>query len=219
MSRPPAIITPAFIRRHNCRCLGRIALAASGAGAVFFVLFVLGWLLASFVTGRKELDGVALAFASLFSLGSFGLGCRWLQKEGPQDWERLARKSDRQAGMRLSRLSNQDYGQMGRGFLGLVLAGPEWLARIREAYRGLMPVTPEFADRLETLRKHFAAREAWVPMRDFPKYESDLYILAQLNIVAIREMLGEWHFHVTLEGSVKRDANSAPGSKSRRGAD
>lgn len=206
MSERPVIITPVFIRHHNLRCLGRILLSACGAAAVFFLLFVFGWLLVSLISGRKELDGIALGVATIFALGTFGFGHQWLRKHGPQDWERIARKPDRRPGMRLSRMSNQEYGQVGRGLLGLILAGPEWLVKIREEWRGMMPTTGEFAAHMEMLRQHFAARDAWVPMKDFSKYEVELYQLARLNIVAVREMVGQWHFHITLEGTVKRSS-------------
>lgn len=208
MSQRPVIITPGFIRRHNWRCLGRMVLSLCGATAVFFMVFVFAWLLASFVTGKRELDGPTLVFAGLFGTLVFALGHRYRQKHGPQDWERVARKPDRKPGMRLSRMSNQEYGQIGEGLLGLVLAGPGWLAGIVEEGKAMMSTSPQFAERLETLRTHLAAREGWVPMKDFRKYEGDLYRLARMNIVAVRELLGEWHFHVTLEGTVNRRAGA-----------
>ena len=56
----------------------------------------------------------------------------------------------------------------------------------------------------ENLRKHFAARDSWVPMKDFSAHEDGIYLLAKLDILAIRELLGEWYFHVTVQGTVKR---------------
>lgn len=205
MSRCPVIITSAFIRRHNWRCLGRVGLAACGAAAVFLVVFVFGWLLVSIVTGNRDLDLSALIFATIFALAVFGFGHRYLGKHGPQDWEKVARKPDRKPGMRLGRMSNQDYGQIGQGFVGLLLAGPGWVGAIMDAWKTMMPANQEFAERMESLRQHFAARDAWAPMRDFKSHEADIYLLTRLNILAVREMRGEWYFHVTLEGTVKRE--------------
>ncbi|MGC6458881.1 MAG: hypothetical protein ACON4R_10970 [Akkermansiaceae bacterium] len=205
MARCPVIITPAFIRRHNFRCLGRVALASCGAAAVFLVVFVFGWLLASVVTGNRNLDLPALIFATIFASAVFGFGHRYLAKNGPQDWEKIARKPDRKPGMRLGRMSNQDYGQIGQGFFGLLLAGPGWIGKIFDAWKAMMPANEEFANRMESLRLHFAARDAWAPMRDFKTHEANIYLLTRLNILAVREMQGEWYFHVTLEGMVKRE--------------
>ena len=212
MSRCPVIITPAFIRRHNRRCLGRMTLAACGAAAVFLMVFIFAWLLASIVTGKGELDRPVIIFATLFTLGVFAVG-RWhLRCKGPQDWEKIARKPDRKPGMRLGRMSNQDYGQIGQGFLGLVLAGPSWISAIGDEWRAMMPTSEEFAGRMERMRQHFAAREAWVPMRDFQAHEADIYLLTRLNILAVRELQGEWCFHATVEGTVRRETNHDGGS-------
>lgn len=208
MSRCPVIITPAFIRRHNWRCLGRVFLAACGVASVFLVVFVFAWLIASIVTGNRNLDPPVAGFATAFAVAAFLLGLHHLRKHGPQDWEKIARKPDRKPGMRLGRLSNQDYGQIGKGFLGLVLAGPGWLVSIIDEWKAMMPTTGKFADRMESLRQHFAAREAWVPLKDFRAHEADIYLLTRLNILAVRELQGEWCFRVTVEGTVRREAGS-----------
>ena len=128
-----------------------------------------------------------------------------MKVKGPQDWEKIAQKPYRKAGMRLGSLSNQDYGQIGQGFLALILAGPGWMQKIVDDWSVRMPATEEFADRMESARRHFAAREAWVPMKDFEAHETDIYLLTRLNIVAIRELQGQYCFRVTVEGSVVRD--------------
>jgi len=211
MSRRPVIITPAFVRKHNLRCLGRIALAACGAGAVYLVVFIFAWLVASVVTQNRELSGPVIVFASLVGFAVFALGHLYLARKGPQDWEKIAQKRDRKPGMRLGRMSNQDYGQIGQGFLGLVLAGPGWISKIVDEWGAMMPATDDFADKMESLRQHFAARDSWVPMRDFSNHEADIYLLTRLNILAVRELLGEWHFHVTVEGTAKRESAKKAG--------
>ncbi|MDB4737038.1 hypothetical protein OAF89_02150 [bacterium] len=62
----------------------------------------------------------------------------------------------------------------------------------------------EVAGKLETLRQYFAARDSWVPVRDFLNYETEIYPHAKLEILSFREFAGEWYFYVTLQGSVKR---------------
>ncbi len=145
-----------------------------------------------------------LMSALLFGVMVFVVGYFYLKKHGPQDWERISQKPDRQPGMRLSRLSNQEYGQVGQGFLGLILAGPGWLGRIGEEYRSLISPKEETVAELESLRQHLAARDAWAPVKDFAAYEDGIYLLAKLNILAIRELAGEWCFHVTVQGTVNR---------------
>ncbi|MDC0304704.1 hypothetical protein OAK99_02485, partial [Akkermansiaceae bacterium] len=70
--------------------------------------------------------------------------------------------------------------------------------------KALIRPTKEVAGQLETLRQHLAARDSWVPVRDFLNYETEIYLLAKLEILSIREFAGEWYFHVTLQGSVRR---------------
>ena len=208
MSRCLIIITPAFVRRHNWRCVGRMLLAASGVASVFLVVFVFAWLLASIATGNRNLDPPVAGFATGFAVAVFVLGLLHLRKHGPQDWEKIARKPDRKPGMRLGRLSHQDYGQIGKGFLGLILAGPGWLGSIVDHWRAMMPTSDEFAKRMESLRQHLAAREAWVPVKDFRTHEADIYLLTRMNILAVRELQGEWCFRVTVEGTVRRESAS-----------
>ncbi len=203
MSKRPVIITPKLIRRYNFRCVGRIFLWALGAAAVFMVIFLFVWVMASAVTREKALTSPIIVVASLAGIGAFVAGHWHLKKQGPQDWERIAQKPDCKPGMRLSRMSNQEYGQIGQGFLALILAGPDWLGRIYEEWRAVIPATEDVAERLENLRQHFAARDAWVPMKDFQAHEDGIYLLAKLDILAIRELLGEWHFHVTVQGSAR----------------
>jgi hypothetical protein len=204
MSSRPVIITPKLIRRYNFRCVGRVLLWALGAAAVFMVIFLFVWVLASVVTRQNSLTLPIITLATLVAGGVFVAGHLYLKKHGPQDWERIAQKPDRKPGMRLSRMSNQEYGQIGVGGLALVLAGPGWIGRIYEEWRAVIPATEDMADRLENLRKHFAARDSWVPMKDFSAHEDGIYLLAKLDILAIRELLGEWYFHVTVQGTVKR---------------
>lgn len=204
MSTFPVIITPKLIRRHNWRCLGRILLWVLGSLAVFLVVFLFAWVIASLFAGHRSLT----LPVSIFSVGTgilvFVLGHRYLRKNGPQDLERIAQKSDRKPGMRLARMSNQDYGQIGQGLCALILAGPGWIVRIGDEWKSMIRSTDEVAGELETLRQHFAARDSWVPMNDFQSHQEKIYLLAKLEILSIREFAGEWHFHVTVQGSVKR---------------
>jgi hypothetical protein len=50
-----------------------------------------------------------------------------LKKHGPQDWERIAQKSDLKPGVHLARMSNQEYGKIGHGLRALILAGLGWI--------------------------------------------------------------------------------------------
>ena len=175
-----------------------------GSATVFLVCFLFAWVLASIATGKQALTIPVMIWASLFAISIFLVGHVHLKKNGPQNWERIAQKPDRKPGMRLSRLSNQEYGQIGQGFLGLILAGPGWLTRIIDEWHAVIPSNEETAERLETLRQHLAARDAWVPMKDFAAHEEGIYLLARLNMLAIRELVGQWHFHVTVQGTVKR---------------
>ena len=192
---------PAFIRRHNFRCLGQVALASCGAANSFW--WSLFWLASRNVVTGIDLDLPALIFATIFAYAVFGFGHRYLARSA--GLEKIARKPYRKPGMRLGRMSNQDYGQIGQGFFGLLLAGPGWIGKIFDAWKAMMPANEEFANRMESLRLHFAARDAWAPMRDFKTHEANIYLLTRLNILAVREMQGEWYFHVTLEGMVKRE--------------
>jgi hypothetical protein len=204
MSSRPVIVTPRLIRRHNVRCFGRSFLWLLGSASVFLIGFLFLWVLASLVTGSRQLSWPIALGASFFALAVFVAGHFYLKKHGPQDWERIAQKPDRQPGMRLSRMSNQEYGQIGQGFFGLILAGPGWLGRIGEEMRSLIPTSEESASELEDLRQHLAAREGWVPLKDFAAYEKKIYLLAKLNMISIRELVGAWHFHVTVKGTVNR---------------
>ncbi len=204
-SGPYEIITPALIRRHNFRCFGRMILWFSGAAAVFLIAFLFAWLMGSLVISHRELSGSMALGASVFAAAFFVGGWFRLKKSGPLDWERIAQKPSRRPGMRLSRMSNQEYAAAGEGFIGLMLAGPDWLCRIRQEWQALIPARKSVAEKLEQIRRHLAARDAWVPIKDFPSHHEDIYLLARLNILSIREMLGQYHFHVTLQGTVKRE--------------
>ncbi len=185
-----------------------MCLWALGSFAVFLVVFLFVWLLASLFTGVRALTVPVLVGGSIFGVAVFMGGHFYLKMKGPQDWERVAQKTDRKPGMRLSRLSNQEYGQIGQGFVALILAGPGWMGRIFEECQAVIPAKPEVAERLEELRQHLAARDAWVPIEDFSSHKADIYLLVRLNMLAIRELIGEWHFHVTVQGSVRRTSDA-----------
>lgn len=204
MSTLPKIITPKLIRRHNWRCLGRILLWMLGSSSVFLVVFLFAWLIASLFAGHRLLTLAISTFSFGTGLLVFVLGHWYLRKNGPQDWERIAQKPDRKPGMRLARMSNQEYGQIGQGFYALILAGPGWIGRICDEWKSIIRSTDEVACELETLRQHFAARDSWVRMNDFHSHQEEIYLLAKLEILSIREFAGEWYFHVTVQGSVKR---------------
>ncbi len=204
MSIFPVIITSKLIRRHNQRCLARILLWALGSSAVFLVVFLFAWVIASLFAGHRVLTLPILIFSTLVALAVFLLGHRYLKKHGPQDWARIAQKAERKPGMRLARMSNQEYGQIGQGLCALILVGPGWIGRIGDEWKAMIPSSDEVAGDLETLRQHFAARDSWVPIKDFSSHETEIYLLARLEMLAIREFAGEWHFHVTVQATVKR---------------
>ena len=204
MSDLPTIITPQLIRRHNWRCFGRMVLWGLGSLSVFLVVFLFVWVLLMLFLGWRDFSSWVFGFGSLVTVLIFSAGAWHLKKHGPQDWERIAQKPDRKPGMRLSRMSNQEYGQIGQGFLALILAGPGWLIRMREEWRAIIPAKAEVAGELEALRTNLAARESWVPMRDFSSHEAQIYLLTKLEILAIREILGEWYFRVTVQGATRR---------------
>lgn len=179
---------------------------ALGSSAVFLIIFLFVWVLARLFTGIDALTLPVVVGGFVFGIAVFVAGHVYLKRNGPQNWERIAQKPDRRPGMRLARMSNQEYGQIGQGFVGLILAGPGWLTRIREEGRAVIPSTTEVAERLENLRRHFAARDAWVPMKDFSTHEGDIYLLVKLEMLSIRELVGEWHIHATVQGTVMRIA-------------
>ncbi|MFT6864137.1 MAG: hypothetical protein ACJAVK_002699 [Akkermansiaceae bacterium] len=82
--------------------------------------------------------------------------------------------------------------------------GSRFICSLFEECRAVIPAKPEVAGRLEALRQHLAARDAWVPMKDFSSHAPDIFLLVKLNMLAIRELVGEWHFHVTVKGTVRR---------------
>lgn len=84
--------------------------------------------------------------------------------------------------------------------VGLILMGPRWLVKGWDEGRAWIRVKDEEVERLEAVRRHFAARDAWVPMKDFAKFEVEIWLLAKLELLAIREIFGEWHFHLTVRG-------------------
>lgn len=173
------------------------------SGSVFFLGFVFFWLLASAVTGDRSMNPVVGVTSTVFAVAFFYVGRRHLQKHGPQDWSRVAQAPTRTPGMRIFGRKNFEYGQAGIGIATLLLAGPEWLEKAREEWRSRVPATKEMAEQLERLRRNLAARDSWSPVQDFSTHREELYLLATLEIVAIRESLGQWFFHVTLEGSAR----------------
>ena len=208
MSIFPEIITPKLIWRHNLCCCGRIVLWALGASAIFFVVFLFAWVLVSLFVDHQSLTLSIFIFCILVGIGVFSLGHFYLKKHGPQDWERIAQESDLKPGMRLARMSNQEYGQIGQGFCALILGGPGWIGRIFDEKKALILPTKKIAGQLETLRQHFAARDSWVPMKDFLNHEIEIYLLTKLEILAVRKFAGEWYFHVTVQGTVRRIESS-----------
>lgn len=177
---------------------------AAGGGAVFLVVFLFFWVLASFLTGSDRLT-YPVGFGALgFSLVVFFFGYFHVRRRGKTDWERMAQKVDRRPGMRLSRLSKQEYGQIGEGVIGLILAGPLWLGRLGEERARMVWAAKERASELEVLRQHLAARDGWVPLADFMRYEEGVLCLVKLEMLALRELAGEWHFHVTVRGMLSR---------------
>lgn len=200
-SVPQVVVTPKRIKAHNRRCLGRMILWGLAAASVFFLVFVFFWLMASVVTGVSSMNRTVGAVSTIFAVAFFVVGRRHLEKSGPQDWSRVARAPTGTPGMRIFGRKNFDYGQVGFGFATLFLAGPEWLGKMAEERKSMVPACPETAERLEDLRRHLAARDSWVPVDDFSSFRDDLYLLATLDVLAIRESAGQWFFHVTLEGS------------------
>lgn len=205
MSVPQKIITSRLIWKHNLRCLGRLILWLAGSASIFLVVFLFAWVVAS-VFGQSELTVAVGLFCLSVALGVFLKGHQYLVKHGPKDWEKVAQKSDRKPGMRLGRLGQEDYEQMGVASMALVLGGPKWLGQARDEFRKLLPRDAVTVSRLEKLRMHLSAREGWVPLNDFKKHEQDIRSLVLLDILAVRELMGQWCFHVTLSGLVKRDA-------------
>ena len=91
-----------MIRRHNYCCLGRIVLCVLGASAVFLVVFLFAWVFVSLFVGHRSLTLSISIFCILVGIGVFVLGHFYLKKHGPQDWERIAQKSEMKPGMRLA---------------------------------------------------------------------------------------------------------------------
>jgi hypothetical protein len=207
-SSAPAVVTPGRIRRHNWGCVGRMCLRGLGAGAVFLIVFLFVWLLASVVTGDRSMNWPVAIGGWIFGLAFFVAGRAHLKKGGPLDWERIARMPTRTPGMRISTRRNFEYAQAGVGVLSMLLAGPGWIDKIAFEWKSMIPARDKIAERLESLRRNLAARDSWVPVKDFERHEADLYLLASLEILAIRESAGAWFFHVTLEGAARTIAKA-----------
>ena len=203
-SKPYHIITPDLIRRANRRCVVRMFLFAAGSLSVFLVLFLFGWILIGFFTPNRPLTTNIVLRALAIALTLFYLGIRYLRRHGPRNWERIAQKSGVRSGMRIASRGDFHYVQMGEAILGMVLAGPDWMRRIREEFGNLVPATLEKAKLLEVLRQNLAAREGWVPLKHFESHQAEIEELVALDMISIREMMTEWHLHVTLQGTVNR---------------
>jgi len=204
-SKPYLIVTPELIRRANIRRIGRILLFAIGALSVFLVLFLFGWIIVGFFTPNRPLTNRIVLRALAIALTFFYLGIRYLRRHGPQDWERIAQKSESRSGMRIASRGDFHYVQMGEALMGMLLAGPDWLGRIRDEIKNMIPATEKKANSLEVLRQNLAAREGWVPLKHFDSHKKEIEELVALGLVSIREIMTEWHLHVTLQGTVKRD--------------
>ncbi len=174
-----------------------------GAGAVFLIVFLFVWLLASVVTGERSLSLPVMIGGCIFGVAFFVAGWAHLKKSGPLDWERIARMPTRTPGMRISTRRNFEYAQAGVGVFSMLLAGPGWINKIAFEWKSMIPARDEIAERLESLRRNLAARDSWMPVKDFARHEDDLFHLAKLEILAIRESAGQWFFHVTLEGTAR----------------
>ncbi|YCM45289.1 hypothetical protein V2O64_04540 [Verrucomicrobiaceae bacterium 227] len=212
-----AVVTPRRIRKHNWRCLGRIFLLGLGVGAVFLIVFLFVWLLASILTGDRALTWPVVIGSSVFGMAFLMAGRAHLRVSGPLDWERIARMPMKTAGMRISTRRNFEYAQAGEGFFSMLLAGSGWIDKIVFEWNSLIPVREEIAERLEALRRNLAARDSWMPVKDFERHEEDLFLLAKLEILAIRENVGQWFFHVTLEGTARSILRAADdGAQSER---
>ena len=203
-AKPYLIVTPEFIRRGNRRCVGRMILYAAGALGVYAVLFVFSWLLLGFFGPNRPLTLDILLRSLGIAAILFYLGMRHLRRRGPKNWERIAQKRENNSGMRIASRGNFHHVQMGEAFLGMILAGPDWFGKIGEEYRKLISSTEEKAEELETLRQNLAAREGWVPLRHFESHQKEIEELVALELISIREILSEWHLHVTLQGTVNR---------------
>lgn len=174
-----------------------------GAAAVFLIIFLFVWLLTSIVTGDRSMNWPVAMGGCVFGMAFFVAGRVHLKKSGPRDWERIARMPTRTPGMRISTRRNFEYAQAGEGLFSMLLAGPGWIDKIVFEWKSMIPAREEIAERLEALRRNLAARDSWMPVEDFGRHEEDLYLLAKLEILAIRESAGEWFFHVTLEGAAR----------------
>lgn len=168
---------------------------------MFLIVFLFVWLLASIVTGDRSLSWPVAVGGGVFGVAFFAIGRFYHRQSGPLDWERVARMPTRTPGMRISTRRNFDYAQAGVGMFSMLRAGLGWLDRIVFEWRSMIPAREEVAVRLEGLRRNLAARDNWMPVKDFKKHEEDLFLLAKLEILAIRESAGQWFFRVTLEGA------------------
>ena len=207
-SKPHLIVTPELIRRANRRCVGRMLLFAVGSLSVFLVLFLFGWILIGFFTPNRPLTTNIVLWALAIALTFFFLGIRYLRRHGPQNWERIAQKSEVRSGMRIASRGDFHYVQIGQAVLAMVLAGPDWMGRIREEFGNLVPATLEKAKSLEVLRQNLAAREGWVPLKHFESHQDEIEELVALEMISIREIMTEWHLHVTLQGTVNRNEST-----------
>ncbi len=204
MSEAPVIITREVIRRYHLKRWARVGLSLIGAVGIFVMLFLCGCVIGGLFFGMRNFTWPVVLIGVVFAVGMFVWGWWYSAKHGAQDWEKLARRPERKAGVKLGRLSGQEYGQIGKGLVGLVLAGPEWVRMVIDEFGERIEATDERARRLEEVRRHLDAREGWVPLKHFESYEEEMWELAKMGFLSIRESSGEMFCHVTVEGTVMR---------------
>lgn len=197
------IVTPKVIWRHNVGCWGRFLLWIGAIGTLAVILFSLGWFLCRVWTGVYELTLSAAIFSSLLVLAFFLLGQRRLGKRGAIDWSMVTQKADSPGEIRIGGKGDFGNAEIGQAFFNLLFSGPDWFEHSRRELRSTIRPSEENAERLEALRRHAAARDSWVALDDFRVHEEDLYLLAQLEMLSIRESAGRYYFHVTVQGSTK----------------
>ena len=90
----------------------------------------------------------AFYFDFLYLGGNWGVrfwSLPFEKKDGPQDWERNAQKSDMKPGVHLARMSNQEYGKIEHGLCALILAGQGWIDRNSDKKKTLIRPPNEVA--------------------------------------------------------------------------
>ncbi len=201
------VITLRELRRYNAKCLGLGMLYFLGSCAVAGVIALLGWCVWGMMTGEMSLQTLSWRgqlFISVFTVLILRWGWRKSRDES-EIWARFQQDNAIDPGVRITRKMEQGMMGAGNGLITYVLLAPRWLRQSMREWSSLISLRESTAEALEHVRRHLAARETWEPIAEFQHYDAELEQLAQLEMVSLREHLGEWYVRVSLAGQISHD--------------